>query len=51
MLRKRSVREGSLWGKLSKEEINELLLAIEECEDPENLIPHEEMKQKYAKWL
>jgi len=51
MLRKRSSKDGYLWSKLSKEEIDELLLANEECENPENQIPHDEMKKKYAKWL
>jgi hypothetical protein len=51
MLRKRSTKEGMLWGKLSKDEMDELLLANEECENSENLISHEEMKQTYAKWL
>ena len=51
MLRKRSTKEGALWGKLSKEERDELLLANEECENPENIIAHEDVKQKYSKWL
>jgi hypothetical protein len=51
MLRKRSSKNGKLWAKLSEEEIDELLVANEECEDPDNLIPHDEMKNKYSKWL
>jgi len=51
MLRKRSTKDGVLWANLSKDEIDELLLANEECENSENLIPHENMKQKYSKWL
>jgi len=51
MLRKRSTKEGMLWGKLSNDELEELLLANEECEKEENLIPHDHMKQKYSKWL
>lgn len=51
MLRKRSAKDGLLWAKLSKEEMDELLLANEECENPENLISHDEVKKKYAKWL
>ena len=51
MLRKRSSKEGSLWTKLSSAEIAELLSADEESENPDNLVQHEEMKNKYTKWL
>jgi hypothetical protein len=51
MLRKRASKDGRLWAMLSKDEIEELLLANNESEDPENLIPHEDMKKKYSKWL
>ena len=51
MLRKRLTRDGMLWKKLSKDEIEELLSANEECEESENLIPHDEMKKKHAEWL
>jgi hypothetical protein len=51
MLRKRSIRDGALWAKLTQEEVDELLLANEESNDPKNLLPHDEMKKKYAKWL
>ena len=51
MLLKRSTSAGKLWGKLSKEEINELLSANEECENPEYLISHDDVRQKYSKWL
>jgi len=51
MLRKRSTRDGMLWGRLSKDEIDELLLVNEECENSEDLIPHENIQQKYSKWL
>jgi len=51
MLRRRFTKDGALWGTLSKDEMEELLLANEECENLENLIPHNEMKQKYSKWL
>jgi len=51
MLRKRSSKEGSLWAKLSSAEIAELLSADEESENPDNLVQHEEMKNKYTKWL
>lgn len=51
MLRKRASKDGRLWAKLSKDEIEELLLANEESENPDNIILHEEMKKKYSKWL
>ncbi|MEI6132801.1 MAG: hypothetical protein ACOYM0_10900 [Bacteroidales bacterium] len=51
MLRKRASKDGSLWSKLPKQEIEELLLSNSECEDPANQVSHEDMKKKYAKWL
>ena len=51
MLRKRTSKDGRLWAMLSKDEIGELLAANEESENSENLIPHEEMKKRYSKWL
>ena len=51
MLRKRTSQDGRLWAMLSKDEIEELLIASEESENPENLISHEEMKKRYSKWL
>ena len=51
MLRKKASKDGRLWTMLSKDEIEELLIANEESENPDNLIPHEEMKKKYSKWL
>ena len=51
MLRKRTSKDGRLWAMLSKDEIEELLAANEESENSENLIPHEEMKKRYSKWL
>jgi len=49
MLRKRTSKDGRLWAMLSKDEIEELLLANEESENPDNLISHEDMKKKYSK--
>ena len=51
MLRKRSSKDGRLWAMLSTDEIAELLAANEESENSEDLIPHEEMKKRYSKWL
>ena len=47
MLRKRSSKDGRLWAALSEEEKDELLIANEECENPDNLIPNEEIKKQY----
>ena len=51
MLRKRASKDGNLWAMLSKDEIDELLIANDESDNPENLISHEVMKKKYSKWL
>ena len=51
MLRKRTARDGALWKSLSAEEIDELLKSNEEVELPENQISHDEMKNKYFRWL
>ena len=44
-------KEGQLWNRLTENEQEELLMALEESENPENLISHEEMKKKHKKWL
>jgi hypothetical protein len=44
-------KDGKLWNNLSKDEIEELLLANEESENPDNLISHDDVKKKYAEWL
>jgi hypothetical protein len=51
MLKKRSIKDGALWAKLSQDEVEELLLANEESNDPKNLITNEKMKKRYSKWL
>ncbi len=51
MLRKKTSKDGKLWNNLSKDEIEELLLANEESENPDNLISHDDVKKKYAEWL
>ena len=43
--------EGQLVTRLSKQEHEELLLALEESDNDENMISHEEMKNKHKKWL
>ena len=52
LIKKRSsTSEGQLWTRLTKQEQEELLLALEESDNPENLISHEEMVTKHKKWL
>ena len=52
LIKKRSsTKEGQLWGRLTNQEQEELLSALEESEYPENLISHEEMAKKHKKWL
>jgi hypothetical protein len=49
--RRYSTKEGQLWNRLTKQEQQELLLAVEESENSENLISHEEMNEKHKIWL
>ena len=49
--RRISAKEGTLWKGLTKKEQEELYLAFEESENPENLISHKEMRKKHKKWL
>ena len=52
LIKKRSsTKEGQLWGRLTTQEQEELISALEESENPENLISHEEMVKKHKKWL
>lgn len=52
ILKKRySAKDGQLWERLTNQEREELLLALEESEDRKNLISHDEMKKKHQKWL
>ena len=52
LIKKRSsTREGQLWCRLTSQEQEELLEALEESEKPENLISHEAMVKKHKKWL
>ncbi len=41
--------EDDFWDEISDLEKSELLLAIEESEHEENLVPHEEVMKKYSK--
>ena len=51
MTRAKNTKEGTLLGRLTKEEYKELMLAYKESEDEENLRSHEEMKEKHKRWL
>ena len=46
-----NIEEGSLWKRLSSEEREELLEIEKESHNISTLIPHKDMKKKYAKWL
>jgi len=43
--KKKTAKEGDLWSKLSPEQQKEVLTALEESANPENLIPNEEVKK------
>lgn len=46
-----SAKDGHLWNRLSKEEQEELLNALDETEIVDNLIDNDKMKNKHKKWL
>ncbi len=51
MMRRTNSIDGKFWGSLTKEDQESLLLTLEECEQPYNLVDHEDMKKKHGKWL
>jgi hypothetical protein len=51
MKKRSSAQEGKLWNRLSEDQQNELLRALDEIQHPANLIPHSDMKIKHSKWL
>lgn len=52
LMKSRSIsKEGKLWSRLSKEEQDELLMALAESDKEENLISHDKMMKKHKKWL
>jgi len=51
MKKRSSTKEGQLWNKLTQKEQDELLLSLEESENSDNLISHDEMVKKHNKWL
>ena len=51
MKRKSTSKEGQIWNQLSNDQKQELLLSAQESENPDNLISHEDLKNKHKKWL
>ena len=51
MKRKSTSKEGQIWNRLSNDQKLELLLSAQESENPDNLISHEDLKNKHKKWL
>jgi hypothetical protein len=52
LIKKRSsTKEGQLWSRLTIAEQEELLLSLDESDNPENLVSHEDMVTKHKKWL
>jgi len=49
--KKNSSKEGDLWSQLTSEQQAEVLLSLEESNDPNNLISQEEVKRTHKKWL
>jgi hypothetical protein len=51
MKKRSSSKEGEIWNKLTQKEQDELLLSLDESENSDNLINHDEMIKKHKKWL
>lgn len=49
--KKNSSKEGDLWSKLSPQQQEEVLLSLEESNNPSNLISNEDVKKSHKKWL
>ncbi len=49
--KKNSSKEGDLWSKLAPEQQAEVLLSLEESNEPNNLISQDEVKRNHKKWL
>ncbi len=49
--KKSTSKENDLWSKLSIEQQKEVLLSLEESEEPYNLTSHEDVKKNHKKWL
>jgi hypothetical protein len=48
---KNTSTESDLWSKLTNDQQKEVLLSLEESEEPYNLISQEEVKKNHKKWL
>ena len=46
-----SAKDFQLWNKLTTQEQEELLLTLEESNNPDYLINQDDMKKKHKKWL
>jgi hypothetical protein len=44
-------QSGQVWNTLTDQQKNEVLSSYEESFNENNLIPHEQVKQKHDKWL
>jgi len=51
MERASTVKDGSLWERLSSEEKQELLRIDSETDSEDNLIPLQSLKEKHKKWM
>ena len=51
ILKKKNLKDGSLWNNLSISEQEELILSDDESNDPDNLIDNQNMSKKHIKWL
>ena len=51
ILKKKNLKDGSLWNNLSISEQEELILSDDESNDPDNLIDNQSMSKKHIKWL
>lgn len=49
--KKNSSKEGDLWSTLTPQQQQEVLLSLEESNDPTNLISNDEVKKNHKKWL
>jgi hypothetical protein len=51
MKKKSTCKEGQIWNRLSNDQKQELLISVQESENPDNLICHDDFKNKHKKWL
>jgi hypothetical protein len=46
-----TAKDGQLWNRLTTQEQEELLMTLEESNNPDYLINQDDMKKKHKKWL